>query len=353
MTYLDQATAIREGEGLDLAKLEPFLKDSLGLAGALEVLQFPSGFSNLTYLLSLGGKDLVLRRPPFGAAIKSAHDMSREYKVLSHLQGVFDKAPQPFLYCDDDAILGAPFYVMERVQGVILRGRMPKEQQPEPVLMRRIANSLVDALVELHRVDLNAAGLSDFGKPESYVERQLKGWTKRYYAAQTDEIPSIDAAAKWLAKNMPKGSSVSLIHNDFKYDNVVLQPDDLTKIIAVLDWEMCTVGDPLLDLGTSLGYWVEVSDPPAMQQLGLSPTALAGNPKRSELVDWYEVKSGREVSNRVFYYVYGLFKVAVIVQQIYTRYKKGLTKDERFAGLIHAVKACGDMADKAISEDQL
>jgi len=279
--------------------------------------------------------------------------MSREFRVLSKLQPVYAKAPKPLLYCDDEAVLGAPFYVMERIEGVILRGRMPKEQHPEPELMERIAHSLIDALVELHSIDLEKAKLTDFGKPEGYVERQLKGWTKRYYAAQTDEIPSIDAAAQWLAEQKPNPSSVSLIHNDFKYDNVVLSSDDISKIIAVLDWEMCTIGDPLLDLGTSLGYWVEAGDPPAMQQLGLSPTALAGNPTRAELVQLYEAKTGKQVDNPVFYYVFGLFKVAVIVQQIYARYKQGLTKDERFAGLIHAVRACGDMAERAISENKL
>ena len=344
----DQPKAVRQGEALELTTLEPYLREHLNLTGELRVKQFPSGFSNLTYLLELGGASLVLRRPPFGANIKSAHDMGREYRVLSHLHPVYSKAPKPLLYCEDVEVIGAPFYVMERVEGVILRGTMPEERAPEPDLMRGVAASLVNALAELHAVDLDAAGLRDFGRPEGYVARQVHGWAERYKAAQTDHVPTLEAAAGWLAGNMPPESGAALIHNDFKYDNVVLAPHDPTRITAVLDWEMATVGDPLMDLGTSLGYWTQTDDPPAMQRLGLSPTALPGNPTRAEVVEQYEQASGREVLEPVFYYVYGLFKVAVIVQQIYARYKKGLTKDERFAGLIHAVRACGEMAERAV-----
>jgi len=350
---IDQPKPIRQGEELNTELLEPYLKDQLGLKGDLKVSQFPSGFSNLTYGLELGEKQFVLRRPPFGANIKSAHDMGREFKILSHLSPVYTKAPKPLLFCEDENILGADFYVMERVEGVILRAKMSKEMTPEAALMGNIAESLIASLAELHSVDLNAAGLDDFGRPEGYAERQIGGWTRRYAASQTDHIPTIDAAAKWLADNMPDAAGLALIHNDYKYDNVVLDRDDWTKIIAVLDWEMATVGDPLMDLGTSLGYWVEADDPPAMQELGLSPTALPGNPSRVQVLRMYEEASGRSIPNPVFYYVYGLFKVAVILQQIYARYKKGLTQDERFAGLIHAVYACGEMAEKAVEKESI
>ena len=350
---LDRPTQVRQGEELNKKRLEPYLQDHLELTGELNVEQFPSGFSNLTYLLKIGEQDLVLRRPPFGANIKSAHDMGREYNVLSKLNPVYPKAPEPLLYCEDDSVLGAEFYVMERVEGIILRGKMPPEQAPKPELMGQIAESLISSLVELHSVDLEEAGLSDFGRPKGYVERQVEGWTQRYKKAQTDDVPTIDAAAQWLAETMPPESGASVIHNDFKYDNVVLDPNDSTRIVAVLDWEMCTVGDPLMDLGTSLGYWVEAGDPPAMQELGLSPTALPGNPTRAQVVRLYEQASGREVTHPVFYYVYGLFKVAVIVQQIYARYKQGHTKDERFAGLIQVVRACGQMAEEAVAKDSL
>ena len=349
MTFsIDQPKAVRPGEALEPTRLEPYLREHLNLTGELKVRQFPSGFSNLTYLLELGDTPLVLRRPPFGANIKSAHDMGREYRVLSHLHPVYDKAPKPLLYCEDASVIGAPFYVMERVEGVILRGTMPKENTPAPEVMRGVATALIDALAELHAVDLGAAGLRDFGRPEGYVARQIRGWTERYKAAQTDDVPTIDAAAGWLEQTMPPESGASLVHNDFKYDNVVLAPHDPTRITAVLDWEMATVGDPLMDVGTSLGYWTQADDPPAMRRLRLSPTALPGNPTRAEVLEQYERSSGRNVPNPVFYYVYGLFKIAVILQQIYARYKKGLTKDERFAGLIQAVRACGEMAERAV-----
>jgi len=296
---------------------------------------------------------MVLRRPPFGANIKGGHDMGREYTVLSKLNPVYNKAPKPLLFCDDHSILGADFYVMERVHGVILRANMPKEMLPKPELMASIADSLISAFAELHSIDIHAIGLSDFGKNEGYVQRQIEGWTRRYKKAQTDEIASIDEIANWLAQNMPAQSATTLVHNDYRYDNVILDSTDWSKLKAVLDWEMSTLGDPLMDLGSSLGYWIQANDPDVMQKLALSPTVLEGNPTRAEVVALYESRSGREVKKPVFYFTYGLFKLAVILQQIYARYKLGHTKDERFAGLIHVVKALGYMAETAIEKDSL
>ena len=344
---IDGAQAVRIGEELNRPRLETYLRTHLNL-DVLSVQQFPSGFSNLTYKLKTNGLELVLRRPPFGAAIKSAHDMAREYRVLSGLSGLYP-TPKPLLFCEDESIIGAPFYVMERVRGVILRGAKPTEA-PQPHLMASVASSLVKSLAELHAVDVEAANLSSLGKPEGYVARQVHGWTKRYRAAQTDAVTSVDAVAKWLAENMPAESGHCLIHNDFKYDNVVLNPERLSDITAVLDWEMCTVGDPLLDLGTSLGYWVQADDPEVMQRLALSPTMWPGNPTRAQVLELYQEATGCQVAKPVFYYVYGLFKVAVIVQQIYARYKAGLTRDERFAKLDQAVKACGEMAARALDK---
>lgn len=348
--HIDQPTSTRPGEELDRTQLEAYLKATLGLTGGLKVQQFPSGFSNLTYLLELGGRELVLRRPPFGANIKSAHDMSREYRVLSKLQPVYALAPKPLLFCEDERVIGAPFYVMERRQGVILRSGL---KPVAPDVMRGVALALVKALTGLHAVDYSAADLDDLGKPEGYAERQVKGWTRRYLKAQTDAIASMDAVAAWLADNVPPQSDTSLIHNDFKYDNVILNPNDLSEITAVLDWEMTTLGDPLLDLGTSLGYWAQSDDPEPMRRLGLSPTTWSGNPTRAEVIDLYQAASGRSVDRPVFYYSYGLFKVAVIVQQIYARYKAGLTQDERFAGLGQAVVACADMAAHTIEKGRV
>lgn len=350
----DKAKAVRKGEELDLQKLEPYLQEQLGMSdAALSLEQFPGGFSNLTYLIRLGEKGFVLRRPPFGAKIKSAHDMGREYKILNALSVSYDKAPKPLLYTEDESVIGAPFYVMERVEGVILRPKMPAEMIPAPDIMNGVASSLIETFSDLHAVDFEAVGLGDLGRPEGYVERQVSGWTKRYFKSKTDELPEIEKVASWLADNQPGESGAALIHNDFKYDNVVLDADNWTNIIAVLDWEMSTIGDPLMDFGTSLGYWVTADDPDWLKGLALSPTVLPGNPDRAEVVRMYAEKSGRDLSDVVFYFAYGLFKIAVIVQQIYYRYKHGYTQDPRFAKLNHVVKGLGVMAQSAIHKKDI
>lgn len=352
--WIDQSAAVRTGEELDIEKLAAYLQSHLpDLSGPLAVTQFPRGFSNLTYLLQVGERELVLRRPPFGANIKGGHDMGREYTILSHLQAVYPKVPQTLLYCDDESVLGAPFYVMERVQGVILRVSLPDEAIPPPEVISRVAGSFIDNLAELHAVDYHAAGLGNLGKPAGYVRRQIEGWTRRYHNAQTDDLPDVERMAAWLADNMPPESGAALIHNDYKYNNLMLHPDDWSQIIAVLDWEMSTLGDPLLDLGSTLGYWIDPNDPPVMQYLKFSPSHWPGNPSRTELVQRYAQKSGRDVSHIVFYYVYGLFKLAVIIQQIYRRYKLGYTKDPRFAELDQVVRLCGQIAAQAIAKNRI
>ena len=351
---IDRPQAVRPGEELDLERLAAYLADRLpDLEAPLAVRQFPRGFSNLTYLLRAGSRELVLRRPPVGAAVKSGHDMGREHRILSRLSRVYDKAPAPLLFCDDPAVLGAPFYLMERVEGVILRPRMAAEMRPAPARMAAIAGGFVDTLAELHAVDYAAAGLAELGRPEGYVRRQVDGWAGRYETARTDDVPEMTRVAAWLDAEAPAEAGAALIHNDFKYDNLVLDPDDGTRVIAVLDWEMATLGDPLMDLGTSLGYWVEPDDPPELRALALSPTLLPGNPTRAELVERYARASGREVAEPVFYYVYGLFKIAVIVQQIYARYRRGHTRDPRFAQLIDGVRACSRVALEAATKRRL
>ncbi len=346
--WIDRPVAVRAGEELDASRLSAFLRENLPeLQGPLVVEQFPSGFSNLTYLLRLGARQLVLRRPPVGADIKSAHDMGREHRILSRLSEVYPKAPRPLVYCEDAAVLGAPFYLMERVEGVILRPRMPAAMQPGPERMATIADALVETLAELHAVDYEAAGLGELGRPDGYVRRQVDGWTGRYRNSRTDDIPEMERVASWLDANAPPESGAALIHNDFKYDNLVLDPRDWGRVIAVLDWEMATLGDPLMDLGTSLGYWVEPQDPPELRALELSPTLLPGNPTRAELVERYAAASGRELRHPVFYYVYGLFKIAVIIQQIYFRYRRGDTRDPRFARLVEGVRGCARAALQA------
>jgi len=359
---IDSARAVRPGEEIDAAALAVWLKSKLpGIEGPVAVEQFPGGHSNLTYLLRFGDDELVLRRPPFGSQVKTAHDMGREYRVLSRLYAAYPKAPRALLHCDDPEVIGAPFYIMERVRGVILRQpRAPQGIDLPPERMRAISEAAVDGLADLHAVDYRAAGLEDLGHPEGYVARQVEGWAGRWRKARTDEVPGLDRAAAWLAGHLPPPSQPSqestgaaLIHNDYKYDNLVLHPQELERVVAVLDWEMATVGDPLMDLGTSLGYWMDPDDAPELRLLPAGPTTLPGNLSRAGVVERYAARTGRDVSQILFYYIYGLFKIAVIAQQIYYRYQQGLTKDPRFAALLGAVRILGDTASQAIAKSRI
>ena len=315
-------------------------------------MQFPGGYSNLTYAINVENKDYVLRRPPFGA-VKRGHDMGREYKVLSKLNPVFPKAPRTYIYSENNEIIGAPFYIMEKVDGTIIRPNNVKHLNISENDFKSIANSWLETFVELHQVDYKSVGLEDLGKPEGYVERQVLNWGKQYIKAATDEIPNAEKVINWLEKNQPNEYNSTLIHNDFKYDNIVYAKGNWSKVVAVLDWEMCTLGDPLMDLGTSLSYWFTADDPPWLT-IGLPmTTAEPGNPGRLEIVELYEKMSGRKVDHLVFYYAYGLFKIAVIVQQIYYRYKKGYTTDERFAQLNKATQAFINTAWQAIQKNRI
>jgi aminoglycoside phosphotransferase (APT) family kinase protein len=336
--YVDRTQPVREDEQLDLNLLEPYLRDHFPqIQGPLSVEQFPHGHSNLTYLLRLGEREMVLRRPPFGNQVKTAHDMGREYRVLSRLAKVYPPAPTPYLYCEDESILGAPFYVMERRRGVVLRRTLPRGLQLGPEMVRRLSEALIDNLALLHTLDYQAAGLGDLGKPAGYVQRQVTGWTERYRKAQTDDVPAVDQLAQWLAQNRPAERGAALIHNDYKFDNLLLDPGDITRIAAVLDWEMATIGDPLMDLGSTIAYWVEAGDPDLLQAFVVGPTALPGSLSRRDLVERYQAKTGFDVSNMLYYYCFGLFKTAVIIQQIYARYARGFTRDERFAQMNQTV----------------
>lgn len=347
---VDVARPVRSGEELDAVALATYLRSHLagGLEGTLEITQFPAGHSNLTYLLEADGRELVLRRPPFGSKVRSAHDMGREVKILGPLSAVYPKAPKPLVYCDDPSVIGAPFYVMERIRGRILRRSPPKDVDFSPPVARRLSESLIDELATLHAIDWRAAGLGALGKPEGYVERQVTGWTKRWHDAKTDEVPDIERVAAWLAQHLPAESGAVLVHNDFKYDNVVLDPDDITRIVGVLDWEMSTIGDPLVDLGVTLGYWVEDGDDPRLLALPFGPTNAPGSLSRRELAARYAEKTGRDTSNVLYYFVFALFKTAVVLQQIYYRFRQGLTADERFALLGMAVSILGAAASSAI-----
>jgi aminoglycoside phosphotransferase (APT) family kinase protein len=346
---LDTAAPVRPGEELPVTSLEAYLAQCLpGASGPLTVEQFPHGHSNLTYLLRRGDQEFVLRRPPFGNQVKTAHDMRREYRVLSKLSAVFPPAPRPYFFCADTSILGVPFYVMERRRGVVLRHADNPGLTLDPPTARRLCEALIDNLALLHALDYKAAGLADLGKPDGYVARQVTGWITRYANARTDPLPGMDRIAQWLADHMPTGSDAALVHNDYKYDNLVLDPEDLTRVVAVLDWEMATVGDPLMDLGTALGYWVQPGDPESLRAGAFGPTAVPGSLTRQELVARYADKTGRDVSGMLFYYCFGVYKIAVIIQQIYARYVRGHTQDERFARLNERAAALCQTAALAV-----
>ncbi len=339
---IDTPTIVRQGEELDLLRLNDFIQSQLADFEAItEISQFPGGYSNLTYFLKTTNKEYVLRRPPVGAKdIKGGHDMGREYKILSAVKASgYEKVPNPIIFTEDESVLGCPFYIMERVQGIILRAKdAPKLMTSvSPDEMRKLSEALCDNLADLHAIDINTTGLVNIGKPEGYIQRQVEGWHKRYLVSQTDEIANMDSLANWLKENLPAEGKPTLIHNDYKYDNVVLNANNLSEIVAVLDWEMTTVGDPMMDLGTSLSYWAEANDGTFEKNFNLS--WVAGNLTRQEFADRYAQKSGRDVSNILYFYVFGLFKNSVVIQQIYSRYKKGLTSDPRFADLIFGVKA--------------
>jgi len=348
----DLPKKVRNGEELDLVKLKKYLlKINFDLN---DVNQFPSGYSNLTYLLTSGSKEYILRKPPFGAeSLKGGHDMLREFTVLKNLKSQFDLVPKVYHFCGDKSIIGSTFYLMERVKGNIIRPNLSEENSPGKKIIREISKQMINTLSTLHNVDIKAANLTDLGKINGYNQRQVDGWIKRYYHSKTSTIDNMEFVAKWLKNNIPMESKASIIHNDFKYDNIVLDKENFSRINAILDWEMATIGDPLMDLGTSLGYWVDNDDLPELKLFQLSATTLQGNPTREEFLHEYMLKSNTKIDNPIFYYVFGLFKIAVIAQQIFFRYKKGYTKDKRFKLLELAVISLSVMAKQSIEKNRL
>ncbi|MCB2186871.1 MAG: phosphotransferase family protein [Deltaproteobacteria bacterium] len=355
MSVDNRATAVRPGEELDQVKVEAYLKSVIpGLTGSLAIQQFPSGYSNLTYLISVGDRDLVLRRPPHGTKAKTAHDMSREYKVLTALRPWFPYCPQTLAFCTDPAVMGTEFYVMERIDGLILRREVPPELGFGPPEMETLTRRLMEVMAELHAVDYQAAGLAGLGKPQGYVTRQVEGWSKRFRNARTPDVPDGEEVMAWLAAEMPPESPIAaLIHNDFKLDNVVLDRQDPLKVVGVLDWEMATLGDPLMDLACTLAYWPEAGDPGGMLAQTGMPTALPGCLTRREAVAYYGQITGRVMDRMDFYYTFGLFRLAVIAQQIYYRFFHGQTQDKRFARLGPGVGALLGQAQRVMAGETL
>jgi aminoglycoside phosphotransferase (APT) family kinase protein len=340
---------IRQGEQLNWQALEEYLRAHLPekLAGeafapdaTLSVEQFPGGHSNLTYCVQFGGCEFVMRRPPFGPVAPTAHDMPREFRLLSAIHPVFPLAPKPYLLCEDTAVIGAPFYLMERRRGLVVRHQIPAEIGDDLALRRQVSESLVDTLAALHAVDIEKHDLAKLGKPLGFVKRQVDGWGGRWERSKTTDLPEMTALARWLSDHLPaEPARHTLVHNDFKLDNVMLDPQEPARVIAVLDWEMCTVGDPLVDLGLLLCYWPQPGDPPLMTG-SLSPVTMSpGWFTREEIVAHYAEQSGRDVTGIDYYYILAMFKLAVVLQQIYYRYHVGQTQDERFKDFDQRVRA--------------
>ncbi len=346
---IDKTSAIREGEELDLDALKQHLEPVLGnRVGDIEVQQFPGGHSNLTYLLSSGDEDWVLRRPPFGSKVKSAHDMSREYRILSALKTVYPYGPVPIHFCDDPSVIGCDFYLMNYIKGLVIRRDYPKDLLPPNQIRQQLFN-FFDVLGELHSVDLQQAGLDTFGRPQGYVKRQVEGWSRRWADAVTPDTVNCDNTIKWLTDNMPAESGkASVIHNDYKMDNVIFDADDPLNVIGVLDWEMSTVGDPLMDLGCTLGYWVQIDDPDFFRESRTMPSDIEGAPTRVEIIERFQQQTGLSVENFPFYFCFGMFRLCVIGQQIYYRYYHGLTRDERFSGFLKKAHVLQRMCEKII-----
>jgi len=351
---MSDAVEVRAGEQIDPAALLTWLcahtPDVARKDSSIDIKQFPAGFSNLTYLVTLSNTEsahsLVLRRPPRGVTSGTAHNVLREYGILSALYPLGVPVPATVVSCDDATVIGSPFYLMEFTDGVILRGKSPIEivhaGEHAPALLDALSTTFVSTLVGLHAVDLaTTPTLREIGRPDGYVRRQLQGWTARWEKSKTRDVSTVERVALWLDAHQPSESDVALVHNDFKFDNLVLDRHNLTRVAAILDWEMATIGDPLMDLGTSLAYWVEAGDAPIFRALGLGMTALPGCATRKEIVARYAAVSGRDVRNAAFYYAFGLFKVAVVAQQIYARSVQGLTSDPRFAMLGDVVDALG------------
>lgn len=321
--------AVREEDAFDVASLHEWLSSRVDLPSvAPDVRQFSGGASNLTYLLSYADRELVLRRPPAGQKAASAHDMRREHRVQAALKPVYPYVPQMVAFCGDPAVLGSDFYVMERVPGTILHKNLPAGMVLAPDQARSLGLRAVDSLLELHQVDAEAAGLGDLGRGAGYVGRQVVGWSDRFRRARTDNVPDFEPVMGWLAANEPEDAATCLIHNDFRLDNLVL--DDDLRVVGVLDWEMATLGDPLMDLGGSLAYWVQADDDDTMRASRRQPTDLPGMPTRAEVVAHYGRRTGLPLDDWVFYEVFGLFRLAGIAQQIYYRFHHGQTTNPVF-----------------------
>jgi aminoglycoside phosphotransferase (APT) family kinase protein len=348
---------VRRGEELDHTALAAYLRwhladgdiPGLRLDADMAVSQFPGGHSNLTYLVRFGGAELVVRRPPLGPVPPRAHDMAREYRWLAALHPVFPLAPRPYLLCEDLSVLGCVFYVMERRRGLVVRTDEPMPLAGHEEMRRRLSEAMIDTLVDLHTVQVTRGPVADLGKPIGFLDRQVRGWTERWERSKLDPVPAMDAAALWLAAHQPADAvEPAVVHGDFKLDNVLLHPLDPAHIVAVFDWEMAALGDPLVDLGILLAYWTATEISSAPDAL----TTVTGRPgymTRDEIVGRYAERSGRDLSRIAYYEAFAFFKIAVVIQQIYFRYKQGQTDDPRFVLLGGRVEALATRANQIAS----
>ena len=332
------ARDVRPGEQLDWARLGAWLRERLPACGVPgldvsrepEVAQFPGGHSNLTYLVRFGNVEIVVRRPPFGPVPPTAHDMAREFRWLSAMHRVFPLAPRPYLLCEDLDVIGSVFYAMERRRGLVVRAEEPPVLA-NPAARRRLSEAMIDTLADLHAIDVSVQGLSTLGKPAGFVARQVRGWSDRWHRSKTAPLPQMDALAEWLRDHLPADPSTpSVVHGDFKLDNVMLDPGDVGRIVAVFDWEMSALGDPLVDLGIVLAYWSPTA-PPEQRDALTTVTDRPGYFTRQEIIDRYAARSGRDLSSIRYYEIFAVFKIAVVIQQIFYRYAQGQTTDRRFA----------------------
>ncbi|WLP89941.1 phosphotransferase family protein [Gordonia sp. NB41Y] len=336
---LDPARTVRGEDAFDIEAVATWLRqhmnDPADLDTVPEIQQFTGGVSNLTYLLRYPTRDLILRRPPIGSKAKSAHDMRREYDVQSLLKPVFDYVPEMIAFCDDETILGSDFYVMERLKGRIMRRDLPADLHLRPDQARELTRTFVDRLVDLHQIDLAASGLDRFSRGGGYVDRQVNGWSNRYVKSRTPNVGSFENIITWLKANQPADRPLGFIHNDYRLDNLVLDPQDPLNVVGILDWEMATVGDPLMDLGSALAYWVEAGDNPVFRMFRRQPSNVPGMLTRAEIVDYYASRTGQTVTSDQwrFYEVFGLFRLAVIAQQVYYRYFHKQTTNQAYKQL--------------------
>ncbi|MDX2417248.1 MAG: phosphotransferase family protein [Xanthomonadales bacterium] len=337
-------TPVRKGEDLDWPALDRHLKRVLPhLEGEVEVSQFAGGKSNLTYRLKYANDDLVVRRPPFGTKAKTAHSMIREYRIMNELKPVYPSVPDTLYYSDDESVMGSEFYVMRKVDGVLISNQIPPEWNFTLEDTRRFCTAFWEKLIELHQVDYLKAGLGDFGKPEGYVERQVLGWNRRFERVITPDVDHFAEVRDWLVASQPNDSNRhSILHGDYRIDNVILDNENPCNVLAVLDWEICALGDPLMDLGNSLAYWIQDDDSAELKNLVVQPSNAPGMQTRAEILDLYQARTGIDTSNFTFYQVYGYWRLAVILQQIYFRYFHGQTRDERFKTFGIAAQQLGE-----------